>query len=694
MSGSLSANIPTLLTQYTNYVSGTLVTDADFQDAAQCLDIVFDTILKTPNIANLTAVWNFFVSNQNGITQQGIALAGINVLNQASQLRYNLLYSLFTNAVNGFSPVVDAGLAPIVAGAPSLITFLQNQANIISPPTVLPNPVVDTASESVLNAILTTLSNLVSSVATVTNQTSANFILSNLATYLAPLSAAANNGTVTISGQVSTILAGFAPNGNVASLTVTTASNITTLPVGSTVAITNIGQNGAYVTIGETSTVVASTSGIYVPGGGSVGIAVGSNTHIASITLSGSTTLSLAGGSGIYTNTSGIEASGGGGPVTQSGSWNVGLLGSLPDTATNSLATLATGQATTNTTLTSIVNSLTTSATSALQTAANNTLTAISGYLNTLVSTVSGGKIAVSGTFWQSTQPISGSVNLNGNLPDTSNNALTTVATAQGVSGTGIIPPTGGSGIVGFLSGIYNKLANTLSVSVSGTVPVSGAFYPATQPVSGNVTLTGSLPDTSGGSLATIATGVAASATAANQTTGNTTLTSILSVLGNIATTSLQAVANTTLTSIATALSTANGYLSTVASTNTALSGVVSNNRLLTVDGNMLPKGVFQVVVGISAQSIAGLLNQATTISSSGTGSVAVIPTGARIVWIIPEASGVSIRMCDDGGMPTPTYGIPIPAGETFPVETSVLTINLISQDASNSAIVNLWFLG
>ena len=97
---------------------------------------------------------------------------------------------------------------------------------------------------------------------------------------------------------------------------------------------------------------------------------------------------------------------------------------------------------------------------------------------------------------------------------------LPTGAAADGVDGTGITAPTGGSGIRGWLSGIYKALIGTLTVSgtisVSGTVPVSGAFYQATQPVSlvslpalatganviGAVTQSGSWTDTVVGSAA------------------------------------------------------------------------------------------------------------------------------------------------------------------------------------------------
>lgn len=53
---------------------------------------------------------------------------------------------------------------------------------------------------------------------------------------------------------------------------------------------------------------------------------------------------------------------------------------------------------------------------------------------------------------------------------------LPTGAAVDGSDGTGIAPPTGGAGIRGWLSGIYNKLSNPLAVA--------GTFWQTTQPVS------------------------------------------------------------------------------------------------------------------------------------------------------------------------------------------------------------------
>lgn len=162
-------------------------------------------------------------------------------------------------------------------------------------------------------------------------------------------------------------------------------------------------------------------------------------------------------------------------------------------------------------------------ATSANQTTAITSLASIDGKTPTLnadggspvhvnnfpaTQTVSGtvgisGTVPVSGTFWPATQPVSAL-----SLP------LPSGAAQDGTDGTGITAPTGGSGIRGWLSGIYQKLSAALAVSqsgtwttgrtwnlasstdtvtaaISGTVPVSGTFWQTTQPVNGTVTLAG-----------------------------------------------------------------------------------------------------------------------------------------------------------------------------------------------------------
>jgi hypothetical protein len=88
-----------------------------------------------------------------------------------------------------------------------------------------------------------------------------------------------------------------------------------------------------------------------------------------------------------------------------------------------------------------------------------------------------GGSITVDGTFWQATQPISGTV--------TVANPTTNPETGLAKDGTDISSPTamptGGVGLRGWISAIWTKL--------NGTIAVSGTFWQATQPVSGSVSV-------------------------------------------------------------------------------------------------------------------------------------------------------------------------------------------------------------
>jgi hypothetical protein len=45
----------------------------------------------------------------------------------------------------------------------------------------------------------------------------------------------------------------------------------------------------------------------------------------------------------------------------------------------------------------------------------------------------------------------------------------------NGVAGTGLTPPSGGSGILGYLSGVYHALTGTLTVQISGVLPDTSA---------------------------------------------------------------------------------------------------------------------------------------------------------------------------------------------------------------------------
>ncbi len=124
--------------------------------------------------------------------------------------------------------------------------------------------------------------------------------------------------------------------------------------------------------------------------------------------------------------------------------------------ATTGILTLEIGTATMSSTnaLQIVVDNDATPATSALQAAGNTLLSGISDKLPTLDS----GRVPVSGTFWPTTQPISGSVTIDG-------------TPSVAISGT---------------AAVSGPLTNTELRATA--VPVSGAFWPTTQPVSGPLT--------------------------------------------------------------------------------------------------------------------------------------------------------------------------------------------------------------
>jgi len=119
---------------------------------------------------------------------------------------------------------------------------------------------------------------------------------SSAATKSVQIEGVAGGTAVPVSGSFS--LAGFAPGAYVSPMAVTSSSSRTALPAGATVVIYNVGSNNAYVTIGNTS-VTATTSNDVVYPNCWISYSVGANVDIAAITSSSTTTLNLAGGTGI-----------------------------------------------------------------------------------------------------------------------------------------------------------------------------------------------------------------------------------------------------------------------------------------------------------------------------------------------------------------------------------------------------------
>lgn len=115
---------------------------------------------------------------------------------------------------------------------------------------------------------------------------------------------------------VTASIAGFAPNGSVSNLSVSNVTGNVALPSGASVVVTNTGANTAHVklSVGAGS---AATTDLAVVAGAAVGFTVGSNTFINAITDASTTTLSLAGGTGLVTGYGGGSGGGGaGGNVT------------------------------------------------------------------------------------------------------------------------------------------------------------------------------------------------------------------------------------------------------------------------------------------------------------------------------------------------------------------------------------------
>jgi len=123
-------------------------------------------------------------------------------------------------------------------------------------------------------------------------------------------------GNLLVAGTISASLAGFTPNGAVASLSVTTASANVALPAGTVVLVTNTGTtNIAYIKL-SVGAGTAATTDMALVAGATVGLTVGTNTYINAITSSSTTTLRLAGGTGLVSGYGGGGGSSGGGDAS------------------------------------------------------------------------------------------------------------------------------------------------------------------------------------------------------------------------------------------------------------------------------------------------------------------------------------------------------------------------------------------
>jgi hypothetical protein len=323
---------------------------------------------------------------------------------------------------------------------------------------------------------------------------------------------------VPITGTVSASIGGFAPTPAYATpLSVSTTSSRVAAPTGTVAVVYNVGSTDAYVTVGGSS-VTAATSGDVVKAGGWMAFTLGSNTYIAAITSSGTTTLNISGGAGIATG-SGGSSSGGAGTVAQGNQGSAaqawyqqlvqggsaiasgnglyvqpatgasfavsGSLGRTWSLSSGSDSVTATISGTPSVSVTSEIGTGSTGSTvpSTAQYAGMN----VSGNLVGMTGTTNGLKVDGSAV----TQPVSGSVSITGSLPgfastpavSISGTPNVAVTSEIGAGSTGSAVPTGaqyaGMSVGGTLTGLSGT-ANGLKVDGSAvTQPVSIASLPA-----------------------------------------------------------------------------------------------------------------------------------------------------------------------------------------------------------------------
>jgi len=141
-----------------------------------------------------------------------------------------------------------------------------------------------------------------------------------------------------VTGSFAATLSGFQPGSAYATpLSVSTTSSRVALPAGTVVVVYNTGAAAAYVQLGG-SNVAATTSNDVVPAGGWMAFDPGTNTYLAAITASGTTTLNVSGGSGLP------SGAGGGGAAPGSASFVSGAASTNGTSATTIVAAPASGK--------------------------------------------------------------------------------------------------------------------------------------------------------------------------------------------------------------------------------------------------------------------------------------------------------------------------------------------------------------
>jgi hypothetical protein len=247
--------------------------------------------------------------------------------------------------------------------------------------------------------------------------------------------------------------------------------------------------------------------------------------------------------------------------------------------------------------------------------------------------------LAVTGTFWQAIQPVSGTVTANAGTGTLAVSAATLPLPAGAAQdGTDITSPTampaGGVGIRGWLSAIWTKL--------NGTLAVTGTFWQATQPVSGTVTAnagTGTMTVTGSGSAGSAATGVQtmqgiAGGVALPVSTAAPTAANILNGFGSFAATT----AATTLITVPATRTWVGTVGLSVASAIAAASTVAGQARgVITVAGTNVTPAAGTVM---AAEAKAGANAAAGTVGSSADHSASM-----PLVVVAPAGNAVTVQV-------------------------------------------------
>lgn len=260
-----------------------------------------------------------------------------------------------------------------------------------------------------------------------------------------------------ISGTFSASLSGFTPSGNYATLAVPSGSSsaATNLPAGSptVVVFQNTGSNGASISFGATA---ATATEIQVPSNSSVPLTVPSGaTQFTAYGVGGTTNLVVLGGTGLFTGFGGGSAGGGSGSNASVGSTGSAVPGSGTYIAANN----------------------------------GGTLTGLASDSAGLKVDASGQTVPVSGTFWQTTQPVSGTITANQGIANTAANAWTVTPVIGGaVNASGnplFVQLTAGAATIGNVGGL-----GTAGTPSGGVVSIQGVASGTAVPVSGTVAAT------------------------------------------------------------------------------------------------------------------------------------------------------------------------------------------------------------